>query len=56
MADKARNRFYLRTIDAYNFTMIDMDRLASVAVTKTIPIEAFNNVTSDSTQLLLNKK
>ena len=56
MADKARNRFYLKTIDSYNFTMIDMNRLASVTVTKKIPIATFNNITLDSTQLLLNKK
>ena len=55
MSDKARNRYYLRTIDSYNFTMIDMNRLASETKIKKIPIATFNNTSSDSTHLLLNK-
>ena len=55
LSDKARNRYYLRTIDSYNYTMIDMNLLASVAEIKKIPISMFNNTSSDSTHLLLNK-
>lgn len=55
MSDKTRNRYYLRTIDSYNFTMIDMNKLDSEKETKKIPISKFNNISSDSTHLLLNK-
>lgn len=55
MSDKVRNRYYLRTISSYNFTMIDMNMLATEKKIKKLPIEAFNNLTSDSTQLLLNQ-
>lgn len=55
ISDKARNRFYLRTIDSYNFTMIDMNTLASETKIKKIPIAIFNNISSNSTRLLLNK-
>ena len=55
IADKAQNRFYLRTIDSYNYTMIDMNVLASVTKIKKIPIATFNNISPDSTHLLLNK-
>ena len=54
IVDKAQNRFYLRTIDSYNYTMIDMNLLASVTEIKKIPISIFNNISSDSTHLLLN--
>ena len=53
IADKARNRYYLRTIDSYNYTMIDMDKLALAKETKKTPLAEFNNVSSDSTHLLL---
>ena len=55
LSDKTRNRYYLRTIDSYNFTMIDMNKLASETKIKKVPIAIFNNVSSDSTDLLLNK-
>lgn len=55
MADKAQNRFYLRTIDSYNYTMIDMNVLASLTEIKKVPISLFNSISSDSTHLLLNK-
>ena len=53
MSDKARNRFYLRTIGSYNYTMIDMDALASGTDIQKLPLAAFDNVTSDSTHLML---
>ena len=53
MSDKTRNRFYLRTIGSYNFTMIDMNALAAETQIKKIPIEAFHAVTSDSSRLFL---
>jgi penicillin V acylase-like amidase (Ntn superfamily) len=55
MSDKTRNRYYLRTIDSYNFTMLDMNELASLKEIKKIPMAQFNNNSSDSTHLLLNK-
>lgn len=56
MADKTRNRYYLRTINSYNFIMIDMNQLAQETTIKKIPISAFNTVSSDATHLLLNLK
>ncbi len=53
MSDKTRNRYYLRTINSYNFTMIDMDALVSQKEIKKIPLATFDNVTGDSTHLLL---
>jgi len=55
ISDKARNRYYLRTIDSYNFTMIDMNSFAAETKIKKIPIAAFNNISSDSTHLLFGK-
>ena len=52
MSDKTRNRYYLRTIDSYNYTMIDMNKLKSETTIKKVPIAAFNHVSSDSTHLL----
>ena len=54
MADKVRNRYYIRTIGSYNFTMIDMNQLSSKTKTKKIPLSAFDTIESDSTHLLLN--
>ena len=56
MSDKSRNLYFLRTIDSYNYTMIDMNALASETQIKKFPIKTFNNVSSDSTHLFLNKK
>lgn len=55
MSDKTLNRYYLRTIDSYNFTMVDMDALASKMEIKKIPVAEFSAVQSDSTHLFLNK-
>lgn len=55
ISDKARNRFYLRTIDSYNFTMIDMNKLALKTDITKIPISRFDNTTPDSTHLLLGE-
>jgi choloylglycine hydrolase len=55
LSDKTRNRYYLRTIDSYNFTMIDMNKLAGEKKIKKIPISMFNTMSSDSTHLLLNQ-
>ena len=54
ISDKVRNRYYLRTIDSYNFTMIDMNSFAAETKIKKIPIAAFNNISSNSSHLLLN--
>ncbi len=56
MADKARNRFYLRTIDSYNYTMIDMNKLSGETTIKKIPLARFDQVSSsDATDLLRSK-
>jgi len=55
MADKARNRFYLRTIGSYNYTMLDMNTLKAGNQFKKVPLASFDNVVADSTQLLLIK-
>ena len=55
ISDKVRNRYYLRTINSYNFTMIDMNQLASETKIKKIPISKFDNIASNSTYLLTNK-
>ncbi len=56
MSDKVRNRFYIRTIDSCNFTMIDMTKLAHETKIKKIPLAAFHNQTTEATHLLLASK
>ncbi len=53
MNDKARNRYYLRTIDAINFTSFDIDKLATLKKTVSVP---FTQIVDqpDGTQLLLD--
>lgn len=53
MNDKARNRYYLRTIDAMNFTSFDIDKLASL---KTVVSVDFTKIVNqpDGTQLMLD--
>jgi penicillin V acylase-like amidase (Ntn superfamily) len=51
MADKTRNRFYFRTIDSYNFTMIDMNTLSSETQIKKIPITTFHQQEYDASRL-----
>jgi len=56
MSDKTRNRFYFRTIDSYNFMMIDMNRLASETKIKKVPLAKFAQSELDSGHLLFIPK
>ena len=53
MNDKARNSYYLRTIDAMNFTRFDIDKLSSLKKVVAVP---FTKITDqpDGTQLMLD--
>ena len=51
--DKSRNRYYLRTIDAMNFSMFELDKLASITNTVKVPITKINDQTLDGTKLML---
>lgn len=52
MNDKARNRYYLRTIDAINFTMFEIDKLADLKKVVSIPFATISDQ-PDGTELLL---
>lgn len=54
IGDKARNRYYLRTIGSMNFAMFDMNKLVSLNTTVKVPFANINDSTLDGTQLLLN--
>lgn len=54
MGDKARNRYYLRTIGSMNFSMFDMNKLATLKTTVKVPFASINDSTLDGTQLLLS--
>lgn len=53
MNDKARNRYYLRTIDAINFTPFDMNKLAVLKKTVSVPFTEISDQ-PDGTQMLLD--
>ncbi len=53
MNDKARNRYYLRTIDAMNFTTFDIDKLASLKKVVAVPFTKIVDQT-DGTQMMLD--
>ena len=53
MNDKARNRYYLRTIDAMNFTTFDIDKLASLKKVVSVDFTKIVNQ-PDGTQLMLD--
>lgn len=54
MNDKGRNRYYLRTIDAMNFAMFDMTKLASLKSTVKVPFASINDSNLDGTKILLD--
>jgi choloylglycine hydrolase len=54
MNDKARNRFYLRTIDALNFSTFELDRLSSIKRVVKVPIAQINDAHLDGTQVMLD--
>lgn len=53
MNDKARNRYYLRTIDAMNFTAFDIDKLAVLKKPVSVPFTEIIDQ-PDGTQMLLD--
>ena len=53
MNDKARNRYYLRTIDAMNYTSFEIDKLAGIKKVVAVPFTEIVNQ-PDGTQLLLD--
>lgn len=52
--DKNRNRYYLRTIDAMNFAMFDLNKLATIKKTVKVPLTNINDQTLDGTQVMLD--
>jgi len=53
MNDKARNRYYLRTIDQLNFATFEMEKLAGIKRMVAVPFSQVNDSTLDGTALLL---
>lgn len=53
MNDKVRNLYFLRTIDALNFTQFEIDKLASIKSVVTVPLAKINDASLDGTQVLL---
>ena len=53
MNDKARNLYFLRTIDALNFARFDIDKLAPIKSVVTVPLAKINDASLDGTQVLL---
>jgi hypothetical protein len=53
MNDKARNRYYLRTIDAMNFTEFDIEKLAVLKKPVSVDFTKILNQ-PDGTQILLD--
>lgn len=53
MNDKSRNRYYLRTIDAINYTSFEIDRLAGLRKMVSVPFSEIANQ-PDGTQILLD--
>ena len=53
MNDKARNLYFLRTIDALNFARFEIDKLAPIKSVVTVPLAKINDASLDGTQVLL---
>ncbi|MBU3595126.1 linear amide C-N hydrolase [Polynucleobacter sp. 86C-FISCH] len=47
MTDLARGRFYVRTIDALNWSIVDMNKLKGLTAVKTFPIADIDKGTAD---------
>jgi choloylglycine hydrolase len=54
MNDKTQNLFFLRTIDAMNFSTFDIAKLAPIKSVVKVPLAKINDVTLDGTQLILS--
>ena len=53
MNDKARNLYFLRTIDALNFAKFEIDKLAPLKGIVNVPLAKINDAALDGTQVLL---
>jgi len=53
MNDKARNRYYLRTIEQINFVVFEIDRLTSIKRIVSVPFSEMNDSMLDGTSILL---
>jgi len=53
MNDKVRNLYFLRTIDALNFSKFEIDKLAPIKSVVTVPLAKINDASLDGTQVLL---
>ena len=53
MNDKVRNLYFLRTIDALNFSKFEFDKLAPIKSVVTVPLAKVNDASLDGTQILL---
>ena len=51
--DKVRNLYFLRTIDALNFSQFEIDKLAPIKSVVTVPLAKINDASLDGTQVLL---
>ena len=54
MNDKARNRYYIRTIDSMNFATFEIDRLATLKRMVRVPLDRIDDAHLDGTQVLLD--
>jgi hypothetical protein len=54
MNDKARNLYYLRTIDALNFAKFEIDKLVPLKSVVNVPLAKIDDTALDGTQVLLN--
>jgi penicillin V acylase-like amidase (Ntn superfamily) len=53
MNDKVRNLYFLRAIDALNFSKFEIDKLAPIKSVVTVPLAKINDASLDGTQVLL---
>jgi len=54
MNDKARNRYYLRTINSLNFATFEIDRLTTIRRVVKVPLSSINDAALDGTRVLLD--
>lgn len=53
MNDKVRNLYFLRTIDALNFSKFEFDKLTPIKSVVKVPLAKINDASLDGTQVLL---
>jgi hypothetical protein len=54
MNDKVRNLYFLRTIDALNFSKFEFDKLSPIKSVVKVPLAKINDANLDGTQVLLS--